>query len=114
MTVSIIVEAFCASFGLDASAGAKLDLMLTEDGGMKVLQSEYREVPLGWGGPVGDAYMQTFQGTLSGLAPWLKQSLSISDSQNYDVLMNNTMNALVASKAFMGLYAFLVQKPMDD
>jgi hypothetical protein len=90
---------------LDASAGAKLDLLLTEGGGgMKILQSEYREVPLGWGGPIGDAYLQIFQGTLDGLSPWLKQSLH----------MNDYKHALIQSKAFMGLYAFLVQKPYND
>ncbi|KAG1089290.1 hypothetical protein G6F42_020012 [Rhizopus arrhizus] len=107
-------ESFCASYGLDASAGAKLDLMLTEGGAMKILQSEYREVPLGWGGPIGDAYIQLFQGTLDGLSPWLKQSLGITDHQNYDMLMNRTRQALIQSKSFMGLYAFLVQKPMND
>jgi hypothetical protein len=81
---------------------------------MKILQSEYREVPLGWGGPIGDAYIQLFQGTLDGLAPWLKQSLNITDHQNYEILMNRTAHALARSNAFMGLYAFLVQKPLND
>lgn len=81
---------------------------------MKILQSEYREVPLGWGGPIGDAYIQLFQGILDGLAPWLKQSLSITDLQNYDTAMKKTRHALICSKAFMGLYAFLVQKPPND
>lgn len=88
--------------------------MLTEGGAMKIIQSEYREVPLGWGGPIGDAYIQLFQGTLDGLSPWLKQSLGITDHQNYDMLMNRTRQALIQSKSFMGLYAFLVQKPMND
>ncbi|GAA5807354.1 hypothetical protein MFLAVUS_000712 [Mucor flavus] len=107
-------ESFCASFGLDASIGAKLDFLLTETGGgMKILQSEYREVPLGWGGPIGEAYIQLFQGTLDGLSPWLKQSLNITDHQNYDTLMDRTRHALIQSKSFMGLYAFLVQKQFD-
>jgi hypothetical protein len=80
---------------------------------MRILQSEYREIPLGWGGPIGEAYIQTFQSTLDGLAPWLKQSLNITDHQNYDILMNRTRHALIQSKSFMGLYAFLVQKPLD-
>lgn len=81
-----------------------MDLLLTEGGGgMKILQSEYREVPLGWGGPIGDAYLQIFQGTLDGLSPWLKQSLD-----------QHSKHALIQSKAFMGLYAFLVQKPYND
>lgn len=112
------VESFCASFGLDASIGAKLDLLLTADGGgggndLRILQSEYREIPLGWGGPIGEAYIQIFQGALDGLSPWLKQSLNITDNQNYDSLMKRTKQALIQSKSFMGLYAFLVQKPLN-
>lgn len=112
------VESFCASFGLDASMGAKLDLLLTTDEGVgrndfRILQSEYREVPLGWGGPIGESYIQTFQGTLDGLSPWLKQSLNITDHHSYDALMKRTKEALIQSKSFMGLYAFLVQKPLN-
>lgn len=81
---------------------------------MKVIQSEYREVPLGWGGPIGDAYLQIFQGTLDGLSPWLKQSLHITDQASYDMLMSRTKQALIQSKSIMGLYAFLVQKPYND
>lgn len=80
---------------------------------MRILQSEYREVPLGWGSPIGDAYIQTFQGLLDGLEPWLKQSLNITDHQNYSLLMNRTRYSLKQSKSFMGLYAFLAQKPLD-
>ncbi|KAI7887959.1 S-adenosyl-L-methionine-dependent methyltransferase, partial [Mucor mucedo] len=112
-------ESFCASFGLDASIGAKLDLLLTNDDGgggteneLRILQSEYREIPLGWGGPIGDAYIQTFQGALDGLSPWLKQSLNITDHQDYESLMKKTTQALIQSKSFMGLYAFLLQKPL--
>ncbi|KAI8047393.1 S-adenosyl-L-methionine-dependent methyltransferase [Gilbertella persicaria] len=104
-------QAFCSSIGLDASLGAKLDIMLTEKSEMKIIQSEYREVPLGWGGPIGDAYLQIFQDTLEGIEPWLKQSLHVVDDQHYQTLINRTKHAFVQSKAFMGLYAFLVLKP---
>ncbi|RCI02868.1 hypothetical protein CU098_004470 [Rhizopus stolonifer] len=104
-------QAFCSSIGLDASLGAKLDIMLTEKSEMKIIQSEYREVPLGWGGPIGDAYLQIFQDTLDGIEPWLKQSLHVVDDQHYQTLINRTKHAFVQSKAFMGLYAFLVLKP---
>lgn len=80
---------------------------------MKILQSEYREIPLGWGGPIGDAYIQIFQGYLDGLSPWLKRSLQISDHQSYELIMSKTKLALIQSKSFMGLYAFLVQKQSD-
>ncbi|KAI8638698.1 S-adenosyl-L-methionine-dependent methyltransferase [Parasitella parasitica] len=107
-------EAFCASYGLDASAGAKLDLLLTEGGGMKILQSEYREIPLGWGGPIGNAYIQIFHGALDGLSPWLKRSLGIKENREYESLISKLKSALIQSNSFMGLYAFLVQKPTND
>ncbi|KAI9359057.1 S-adenosyl-L-methionine-dependent methyltransferase [Pilaira anomala] len=110
-------ETFCNSYGLDASIGAKLDFLLTEPNRsgekMKILQSEYREIPLGWGGPIGEAYIRIFQGYLDGLSPWLKRFLQISDHQSYDLIMSKTKLALIQSKSFMGLYAFLVQKQSD-
>ncbi|KAI8360908.1 S-adenosyl-L-methionine-dependent methyltransferase [Choanephora cucurbitarum] len=104
-------ESFCSSFDLDVSLGAKLDIMLTKKSELKIIQSEYREVPLGWGGPVGEAYLQVFQDTLEGLEPWLKQSLHVVEDQGYQELMQKTKQSLVESKSFMGLYAFLVVKP---
>ncbi|OBZ85481.1 Demethylmenaquinone methyltransferase [Choanephora cucurbitarum] len=111
LTNHYLVESFCSSFDLDASLGAKLDIMLTEKSELKIIQSEYREVPLGWGGPVGEAYLQVFQDTLEGLEPWLKQSLHVVEDQSYQELMQKTKQSLVESKSFMGLYAFLVVKP---
>ncbi|KAI7905052.1 S-adenosyl-L-methionine-dependent methyltransferase [Cokeromyces recurvatus] len=109
-------ESFCASFNLDASAGAKLDLLLTEgeNSGMRIIQSEYREVPLGWGGPIGDAYLHLFEGLLDGISPWFKESLNITDQQNYQLVLNRIKEAFIQSKSFIGLYAFLVQKPYND
>lgn len=108
-------DSLCNVSGIDASVGAKLDLLLTEGGSvdMKILQSEYREIPLGWGGPIGKAYMQTFLGTMDGLSPWLKQSLNITDHQDYVALMERTKHSFIQTKSFIGLYAFLVQKPLD-
>lgn len=105
----------CNTFGIDASVGAKLDLLLTEGSytDMKILQSEYREIPLGWGGPIGKAYMQTFFGAMEGLSPWLKRTLNITEHQDYVSLTERTKHSLIQSKSFIGLYAFLVQKPLD-
>ncbi|KAI8380338.1 S-adenosyl-L-methionine-dependent methyltransferase [Blakeslea trispora] len=104
-------DSFCLSYDLDASLGAKLDIMLTEKNELQMIQSEYREIPLGWGGPIGEAYLQIFQDMLDGLEPWLKQSLHVVEDQSYQALMQKTKHSLVQSKSFMGLYAFLVLKP---
>ncbi|KAG0168137.1 hypothetical protein DFQ28_005340 [Apophysomyces sp. BC1034] len=106
------VESFCTSKRLDPTAGAKLDMWLG-DAGMNILQSEYREIPIGWGGPIGEAYLHIFRGVLDGLAPWMKRDLKITDEE-YAHRMNQTAEYVVASKAFIGLYAFLTQKPIDD
>ncbi|KAF7728087.1 hypothetical protein EC973_006725 [Apophysomyces ossiformis] len=106
------VESFCTSKRLDPTAGAKLDMWLS-DAGMHILQSEYREIPIGWGGPIGEAYLNIFRGILDGLAPWMKRDLKITD-EVYTQRINQTAEYVVSSKAFIGLYAFLTQKPIDD
>ncbi|KAG1053196.1 hypothetical protein G6F43_004713 [Rhizopus delemar] len=93
-------ESFCTKYNLDPSVGPKLDYLLTNEK-MKIIQTEYREMPLGWGGPVGHAYLQTFQGALEGLAPWLKNSFNTENDQEYDFIINNTKRAFIQSKAFM-------------
>jgi hypothetical protein len=111
----LLVDSLCNTVGIDASIGAKLDLLLTEGSfaDMKILQSEYREIPLGWGGPIGKAYMQTFFGAMEGLSPWLKKTLNIVDHQEYVMLAERAKHSLVQSKSFIGLYACLVQKPVE-
>ncbi|KAI8979093.1 S-adenosyl-L-methionine-dependent methyltransferase [Mycotypha africana] len=127
-------ESFCASMGLDITAGAKLESLLsrkekrkgdttTEVGGenknhpidhhMQVLRSEYREVPLGWGGPIGDAYLSLYQGVLEGLSPWFKphQYYQQQQQQNYDQFLHRVKHGLHQSRSYMGLYAILAQKP---
>ncbi|KAI8069308.1 S-adenosyl-L-methionine-dependent methyltransferase [Gongronella butleri] len=105
-------DRLCASRGLDPAAGAKLDMMLN-DHGLKILQSEYREVPLGWGGPIGQGFMNVFSAEVQGLAPWLKRSSNMEDEQLISVL-RRALRGMIDSKAYMGLYAFLAQKPEDD
>lgn len=85
--------------------------MLSLENNMNVLQNEYRELPLGWGGPLGTAYIQTYKGVLSGLSPWFNQYLNINDRQTYYQLVGEVSNELAKSKATMGLHAILVQKP---
>ncbi|KAI8885826.1 S-adenosyl-L-methionine-dependent methyltransferase, partial [Backusella circina FSU 941] len=101
---------FCTSFGLDISAGAKLNTMLSLEHNMNVLQSEYRDLPLGWGGPIGTAYLHTYKGILNGLSPWFNQYLNINDRQTYDHLVREISQELAKTKATMGLHAILVQK----
>lgn len=77
---------------------------------MSVIQTEYREIPLGWGGLVGNAYLQTFGDFLEGLGPWLKESFNIEEEEDYQLLVQNTKDAFVNSKAHINMYAFLVRK----
>jgi hypothetical protein len=107
-----VVDALCNTRGLDPSAGAKLDMMLN-DHGLNILQSEYREIPLGWGGPLGDGFMNIFSAEVQGLAPWLKRSSNLNDEQLI-AMLRRTLRGMIPSKAYMGLYAFLAQKPLDD
>ncbi|KAI8339500.1 S-adenosyl-L-methionine-dependent methyltransferase [Chlamydoabsidia padenii] len=105
-------DTLCNTRGLDPSAGAKLDMMLN-DHNLNILQSEYREVPLGWGGPLGDGFLNIFCAEVQGLAPWMKRSSNLTDEQFINML-RQTLRGMIQSKAYMGLYAFLAQKPMDD
>ncbi|ORZ23218.1 S-adenosyl-L-methionine-dependent methyltransferase [Absidia repens] len=105
-------DALCNTRGLDPSAGAKLDMMLN-DHGLNILQSEYREIPLGWGGPLGDGFMNIFSAEVQGLAPWMKRSSNLNDEQLI-AMLRRTLRGMIQSKAYMGLYAFLAQKPFDD
>ncbi|KAI8140477.1 S-adenosyl-L-methionine-dependent methyltransferase [Fennellomyces sp. T-0311] len=102
-------EQFYAMQGLDAAAGAKLDMRLT-DMDFRIVQSEYREVPLGWGGPIGTASLNLFMGKIHGLAPWFKRALDMPDD-TFRQLIDETQAALIHSKAFLGLHAFLAVKP---
>ncbi|ORX61625.1 S-adenosyl-L-methionine-dependent methyltransferase [Hesseltinella vesiculosa] len=105
-------DRLCASRGLDPSVGAKLDMMLN-DHGLKIVQSEYREVPLGWGGPIGQGCMNVFSAEVQGLAPWLKRSSDMTD-EDLIAILRRALRGMIDSKAYVGLYAFLAQKPMDD
>lgn len=87
--------------------------MRLTDGGYHIIQSEYREVPLGaWGGRVGTASLHMFLGSLDGMAPWLKRYLEVSD-ENYNYIRRQIELGLNQSNAFMGLHAFLAQKPLE-
>ena len=108
----IIVEQFFSIQGLDISAGAKLDMRLS-DLGLGIVQSEYREIPLGWSGPIGTASLNLFMGTLNGLAPWLKRTMEISDD-SFQQLKEETRQDLIQSRAYMGLHAFLaIKEPLE-
>ncbi|ORZ25854.1 S-adenosyl-L-methionine-dependent methyltransferase, partial [Absidia repens] len=104
-------DVLCNTRGLDPSAGAKLDMMLN-DHNLSILQSEYREIPLGWGGPLGDGFMNIFSAEVQGMAPWMKQSNNLNDEQLI-AMLRRTLRGMIESKAYMGLYAFLAQKPVD-
>ncbi|KAI8384972.1 S-adenosyl-L-methionine-dependent methyltransferase [Radiomyces spectabilis] len=105
-------EQFCLSQGLDLAAGAKIGMMLG-DAGMPILQSEYREISIGWGGPLGEAYGNLYKSTLLAIAPFFRPFLSITQKE-YEEYLHEACLGLAQSKGFMGLYAFLAQKPLDD
>ncbi|CAO3678510.1 unnamed protein product [Rhizopus stolonifer] len=102
-------ESFCTSYQLNPSTGSKLCQFLTNEK-MSVIQTEYREIPLGWGGLVGNAYLKTFVDFLEGLGPWLKESFNIEKEEDYQLLVQNTKDAFINSKAHINMYAFLVRK----
>ncbi|KAI9488387.1 S-adenosyl-L-methionine-dependent methyltransferase [Zychaea mexicana] len=104
-------EQFYAMQGLDVAAGAKLDMRLS-DLDLRIVQSEYREVPLGWGGPIGTASLNLFMGKINGLAPWYKRAVDMSDDA-FRQLQDDTRALLVRSKAYMGLHAFLALKALE-
>ncbi|KAI9250450.1 S-adenosyl-L-methionine-dependent methyltransferase [Phascolomyces articulosus] len=104
-------EQFYSMQGLDISAGAKLDMRLS-DLGFQIQQSEYREIPLGWGGPIGTASLNLFMGKIIGLAPWFKRALDLSDD-SFRHVQEETRQHLIQSRAYMGLHAFLAIKPLE-
>ncbi|KAI7861954.1 S-adenosyl-L-methionine-dependent methyltransferase [Spinellus fusiger] len=107
-----IFEKFCAIRGIDKTAGAKLDMMLS-DARMTILQSEYREVPLGWGGLVGEAYYEVYKAIMDAITPMIKLVMEIPPAHK-SVLLYPSKQELVETKSYVGLYAFLAQKPLDD
>ncbi|KAI7853078.1 S-adenosyl-L-methionine-dependent methyltransferase [Circinella umbellata] len=106
------LEQFYSIQGLDISAGAKLDMRLT-DLGLRIVQSEYREIALGWGGPIGTASLNLFMGKLNGLSPWFKRTMEMSDD-SFQQLKEGLQQDLIQSRAYMGLHAFLaIKEPLE-
>ncbi|KAL0091104.1 S-adenosyl-L-methionine-dependent methyltransferase [Phycomyces blakesleeanus] len=105
-------DKFCVLKGLDKASGAKIDMMLS-DARMTILQSEYREIPLGWGGLIGDAYYNVYEATLEGIAPLMRQSFDNPSSPEPSAVCAPKKD-MMNTKSFIGLYAFLAQKPLDD
>ncbi|KAI9279343.1 hypothetical protein BY458DRAFT_452254 [Sporodiniella umbellata] len=100
---------FCTMYQLEPSIGSNFHQLISQSQ-MEILQTEYRQIPLGWGGPIGNAYLHTFSDVLIGLAPWLKGFFNIDSQENYQSFIQNTQNAFVRSKSYIGLHAFLAKK----